>query len=147
MKSKKNETNNSAIRFFIDLAKIQAIANRRFDSSLGGLGFNEFIILQYLSQAEKERMRRIDLAEKIGLTASGVTRLLLPMEKIGLVRKEVNKDDARSSWVIIAPGGKRKLDEGMERAEILMEEIISDKNKIKLKAMSEIITEIIKEIK
>jgi DNA-binding MarR family transcriptional regulator len=82
---------------------------------------NEFIILGELSQAEG-KLRRIDLAERIGLTASGVTRLLLPMEKIGLVRREANKDDARSSLVVLASGGKRKLEEALTRAEEFCED-------------------------
>ena len=69
------------------------------------------------------------------------------MEKVGLVKKEVNKDDARSSWVIIAPGGKRRLAEGLERAEFLVDEIISDKNKSKIRELSEVITQITKEIR
>jgi len=138
---------NQTIGFFIELAKIQAIASRRFDNGLGGLGFNEFIILHHLSLAENERMRRIDLAEKIGLTASGVTRILLPMEKVGLVKKEVNKDDARSSLVIIAPGGRRRLTEALERAEFLVDEIISDKNRIKIKELSNILIELSKEMR
>jgi len=138
---------NQTIGFFIELAKIQAIASRRFDNGLGGLGFSEFIILHHLSLAENERMRRIDLAEKIGLTASGVTRILLPMEKVGLVKKEVNKDDARSSLVIIAPGGRRRLTEALERAEFLVDEIISDKNRIKIKELSNILIELSKEMR
>lgn len=138
---------NQTMLFFIELAKIQAIASRRFDNSLGGLGFNEFIILHHLSQAENEKMRRIDLADKLGLTASGVTRILLPMEKVGLVKKEVNKDDARSSLVIIAPGGKRRLAEGWERAEFLVEEFILDKNKAKVRELLKAIVEISHQIK
>ena len=44
-------------------------------------------------------MRRIDLAERIGLSASGVTRLVNPMEKNHLVEKEINPRDARVSLV------------------------------------------------
>ncbi|MFA6183604.1 MAG: MarR family winged helix-turn-helix transcriptional regulator [Parcubacteria group bacterium] len=138
---------NPSVKFFIDLAKVQAISSRRFDNSLGGLGFNEFIILYHLSQAENEKMRRIDLADKIGLTASGVTRILLPMEKVGLIKKEVNKDDARSSLVIIASGGKRRLLEGLERSELLVEEIISSKNKSKIKQSLKFLTELSKDIR
>lgn len=112
------------VKLFLDLAKIQAILTRRFDNGLGGLGFNEFIILFQLSLAEKESLRRIDLAEKIGLTASGVTRLLLPMEKVGLVTSGASGSDARVRSVKLAPGGKRKLSEAMERAEFLAEEIL-----------------------
>ncbi|MBP9718797.1 winged helix-turn-helix transcriptional regulator [Candidatus Gracilibacteria bacterium] len=110
---------SSALQFFIELAKTQAVVARRFDCGLGGLGFSEFVILHHLQQAKGEKMRRIDLAEKIGLTASGVTRLLAPMEKIGLVKRESNELDARVSYVAIAPGGKRKLTEALEDAEDL----------------------------
>lgn len=117
-----SDRNNIAIQFFFNLSKAYAIANRRFDNSLGGLGFNELIILYHLDQAENKRLRRIDLAEKIGLTASGVTRILLPMEKVGYVKKEMNKEDARVSLVLLAPGGKCRLEEAKERMQFLIEE-------------------------
>ena len=115
---------NSPIEFCLDIAKFQTVLSRRLDSVLGGLGFNELIILYHLSRSEGQKMRRIDLANKVGLTASGVTRLLLPMEKIGLVKKEANERDARVSLVKLAPGGKTKLEEGLERLEVFCEELI-----------------------
>lgn len=118
-------------QFILDIARFQTILSRRLDARLNGIGLNEFIILYHLSLAENGKMRRIDLADKIGLTASGVTRLLLPMEKIGLIKKESDKNDARVSYVVIAPGGKTKLEEGLERLEIFCEEIIpADKRKM-----------------
>ena len=108
----------------MQLAKVQMIISRRFDGRLNGLSLNEFIVLLALSAAHDEKLRRVDLAEKVGLTASGVTRLLLPMEKIGLVKKIVNKDDARSTYVALASGGKKKLAEAMERAEDFCEEVL-----------------------
>lgn len=56
-------------------------------------------------------MRRIDLAEKVGLSASGVTRMLLPMEKIGLICKEEGARDARVSLVRLSDAGLRVLAE------------------------------------
>src|SRR5947207_15424264 len=82
---------SSQLNFLLNLATAQAKMARRFDGRLGGfhgLGQNDFRILYYLSQADGEKMRRIDLAEKLGLTASGITRLLMPMEKIGLIKRE-----------------------------------------------------------
>lgn len=84
---------------------------------LGGIGLSDFIVLHHLSLAEGQKMRRTDIAEKVGLTASGVTRLLLPMEKIGLVSREPHPTDARSSFVVLAPGGKTKHLEALERLE------------------------------
>ncbi len=112
------------VKFFIDLARIEAVMSRRFDHALGGLGWNEFIILYNLSQAEGGSLRRIGLAEKIGLTASGVTRILFPMERVGYVKRQANEEDARSSLVLMAPAGREKLSEAIERAELLVDDII-----------------------
>ena len=60
-------------------------------------------------------MRRIELAESIGLSASGITRLLLPMEKIGLVTKEVNPRDARVSLVKLTKTGKQMFNDSEKR--------------------------------
>lgn len=69
-------------------------------------------------------MRRVDLADAIGITSSGITRLLLPMEKIGLVRREAHDGDARVSYVVIARGGETKYREALERAEEYFADII-----------------------
>jgi DNA-binding MarR family transcriptional regulator len=138
--------NNQTLQFFLNSAKFQTKLSRRLDSKLGGLGFNEFIILYRLNEAEKEKMRRIDLADSIGLTASGITRLLLPMEKVGLIKKEANPQDARSSYVVLAAGGKRKLTEALERLEIFGEEIIPATEVKKVEEISKLLAEISKNI-
>lgn len=133
---------NTSIEFCFNIAKFQTELSRRLDAKLNGLGFSEFIILYHLSQAEGQKMRRIDLAEKIGLTASGITRLLLPMEKIGLIKKEANEHDARVSFVVLASGGKTKLEEGLERMEIFCEQIIPDNKIKKITELSDLLIEI-----
>jgi DNA-binding MarR family transcriptional regulator len=128
---------SKALDFFMQMAKVHTVMSRRFDGRLGGLGWSEFIILYRLSCSQDEKMRRIDLAEAVGLTASGVTRLLLPMEKIGLVKKETNEHDARVSMVKLASGGKRKLDEAMERAEAYIEDIVPN---VKMKDIEDFVS-------
>lgn len=130
------------MEFIMELSKTQAILARRFDSGLGGLGLNEFTILYTLNVASEGKMRRIDLANKIGLTASGITRLLLPMEKIGLVKGGESEKDARARYIMIAPGGKRKLDEAIERMDFILDELIPAGKRNKLKGMSGFISEI-----
>ena len=137
---------NQSIEFCFNIAKFQTELSRRLDAKLNGLGFSEFIILYHLSQSEGQKMRRIDLAEKIGLTASGITRLLLPMEKIGLIKKEANEHDARVSFVVLASGGKTKLEEGLERMEIFCEEIIPDNKIKKIEELSGLLNELGKNI-
>ena len=121
-------TASNKLAFFLALAKAKTVITRRFDNRLSfhGLGFSDFLILYYLSLAPGEKMRRIDLAEAIGLTPSGVTRLLLPMEKIGLIKREETTHDARVSYVALAKGGKRLLDESRESVEVLAKDLLSD---------------------
>jgi len=136
------DTINPSVRFFIDLGKTQSILSHRFDRGLSGIGFSEFLLLFYLSRAEDQKMRRVDLAAKIGMTPSGVTRLLLPMEKIGLVRSGPAKKDARVRFVLLAPGGKQKLSEAIERLEIFAQDIIPSAIKKDIEALSATLTEI-----
>ena len=129
------------LTLFLTLAKAQAIAARRFSNALSqwGLGLNEFTILLHLAQAPNETMRRIDLAEKIGLTASGITRLLAPMEKIGLIKREVNARDARVSLVALAPSGKRIIAESVETAEWIADEWVQTHSAKKIKDSTDIL--------
>ncbi len=127
------------LKFFLRLARVQAIVARSFDRSLGvGIGFTDFVILYYLSEAPDEKMRRIDLAEKVALSASGITRLLLPMEKIGLVKREASTSDARVSYVKLAQGGKRLLQESLEKAELISAEFLPSTKVQKMDEISDI---------
>jgi DNA-binding MarR family transcriptional regulator len=62
-------------------------------------------LLRHLNLAPGGRLRRVDLAECLGLTASAVTRALIPLEKIGLVGRESDPRDARVGFAIITPTG------------------------------------------
>lgn len=127
---------NGAIEFFIELGRIEAVLRRRLDGNLGGISFQEFVILYHLSEAAEQQMRRIDLAEKVGLTASGITRLLLPMEKIGLVKRLASKGDARVSLVALAKGGREYLQESIKRLDELSEEYFDSIEQKKLGELS-----------
>lgn len=124
------ENVSSSLKIFINLSKILTENSRRFNGGLDGLGFNEFVILFHLAQAPDQKLRRIDLADKVGLTASGVTRILAPMEKIGLISKEATARDARVSFVAITASGKRNLSETLEKTQPFFEDIFPP-NKIK----------------
>jgi len=129
-----------ALQLFLTLSKTQAVLTRRFDGGLRGLGFSEFLILYQLNDAPGNTLRRIDLAEKIGLTASGVTRLLAPMERTGLVKKQIYAEDARVSFVFLTPAGKKRLSETLDTAELLVEDILPPTKIKKIKEIAEFLT-------
>ena len=134
-----------ALVFVLDITKIQTTINKKFDSMLSnhGLSFNDFIILHHLTHAHGQKLRRIDLAEQIGVTASGVTRMLLPMEKIGLVSREANERDARVSYVVLAAGGKRLYEEALNTAGYAADAIFPASKVKKIEKASEMLYEII----
>jgi len=87
---------------------ISTLLNKKVDSCLSvhGLSFTEFIIMHKLHNAPGGASSRITLADSIGLTGSGVTRLLAPMTKHNIVLKTVNSRDARQSLVGLTSTGK-----------------------------------------
>ncbi|MFT4938831.1 MAG: DNA-binding MarR family transcriptional regulator [Paraglaciecola sp.] len=99
--------NTPAMSLLIKLMSLHAHLLKKIDNNMSahGISFTEFLVMHYLKDAPGKTMRRIELAESIGLTASGVTRLLMPMEKIGLVTKESNPRDARVSLVKLTAAG------------------------------------------
>ena len=74
-----------------------------------GLTLNDYEVLLHLAHAEGERLRRVDLAERVVLTASGITRLLEGLERSGYVKKETCASDARVSYAKLTGAGKAKL--------------------------------------
>lgn len=131
-----------SLKVFINLSKILTENSRRFNGGLDGLGFNEFVILLHINQSSDKKIRRIDLAEKMGLTASGVTRILAPMEKIGLIKKETAQRDARVSFVAITPAGQRNLTETLEKTQLFFEEIFPPEKLKNIKDLSALLIEL-----
>ena len=74
-----------------------------------GLTLNDYEVLLHLSHADGGMMRRVDLAEQILLTASGITRLLEGLERWGYVCKETCDSDARVSYAKLTDAGAAKL--------------------------------------
>ena len=74
-----------------------------------GLTLNDYEVLLHLAHAEGERLRRVDLAERVVLTASGITRLLEGLERSRYVKKETCASDARVSYAKLTGAGKAKL--------------------------------------
>jgi DNA-binding MarR family transcriptional regulator len=131
--------------FCLRLAKAHATLVRRFDRRLGtlhGLSLGDFILLLNLSTAPGGKLRRIDLAEKLGLSASAVTRSLIPLERIGLVTRQRDLRDARVGYALLTKAGQRVLQESISSAEVVSEDAIPEKNSPRLRSLSELLSQI-----
>jgi len=100
---------NSQGALFLQFVQLGNRMLKKMDGQLSfhGVSFTEYQVLHQLSKAERETMTRIELARSVGLSASGVTRLIAPMEKLGLVEKESHPRDARISLVKLSKAGKK----------------------------------------
>jgi DNA-binding MarR family transcriptional regulator len=87
---------------------------KRLDSSLGsirGISFAEYRLMRALSDAPSSWASRVDLAHAVGLTPSGVTRALRPMEKLGLISTAKSKRDARLALASLTPAGQELIED------------------------------------
>ena len=120
-------TLTDSTEFCLRLARAHAVLLRRFDNALGsqhGISFGDFQLLNHLARAPGGRLRRVDLAERVGLTASGVTRTLLPLEKIGLVTRQPDPRDARVGFAAITPVGHEMVDNASAVVELVSREAV-----------------------
>jgi DNA-binding MarR family transcriptional regulator len=104
----------------LDLALARAVVVKEVDADLGtfhGLSLSDFAILRELGSAPGQRLRRADLADRLGVTPSGLARQLAPLERIGLVGRESHARDARLALVVLTDTGARVLDEAQPTAE------------------------------
>ena len=103
---------DQALSAWVGLLRGHAALTRALNADLvtdHGLTLNDYEVLLRLSRAPERKMRRVDLAEQVVLTASGITRLLEGLERAGFVRKETCASDARVSYAKVTGAGVEKL--------------------------------------
>lgn len=101
------------LRFLRAHAAITRELSSRLEA-LHDLTLSDFDVLVQLYFAEGRRMRRIDIARSVLLTASGITRLLDGLESCGLVAKERCASDARVAYAVLTEAGVKKIEAARE---------------------------------
>lgn len=99
---------------FAALIRAHASVTRRLNVQLAadhGLTINDYEVLLHLARAPDRRLRRVDLAERVLLTASGITRLLDGLEAAGLVERAACTADRRVVYAVLTDAGLAKLRE------------------------------------
>lgn len=99
---------------FGNLLGAHAALTRELNAALvasHGLTINDYGCLLLLSRGGEQGMRRIDLANELQLSPSGITRLLDRLESQGLVGKGECKEDARVSYAVLTDAGLAKIRE------------------------------------
>jgi DNA-binding MarR family transcriptional regulator len=102
----------SAVESFVRLVRGHAAVTRAMNARLvadHGLTINQYEALLHLARADGRRMRRVDLAERLVLTASGVTRMLDGLEQAGYVDRDACASDRRVTYAVLTETGLEKL--------------------------------------
>jgi DNA-binding MarR family transcriptional regulator len=75
-----------------------------------GLTLGDYQVLVYLSEAPDRSMRMCDLADRLQLSPSGLTRRLDGLVKAGFVTREPSIDDRRVMLATLTPAGFAALE-------------------------------------
>ena len=100
-----------ALRAWAQLLRGHAATTRLLGAELQehGLTINDYEALLLLSQAEGGRLKRVELARRLVLTPSGVTRLLEGLESAGLVERAACPADLRVVYAQLTELGRERL--------------------------------------
>jgi DNA-binding MarR family transcriptional regulator len=104
---------SKALHVWVRLLRGHAASRRVLTAQLlneHDLSVNGYEALLLLAKSEGNHMRRVDLADGLQLTASGVTRLLDGLEKQGMVAKKTCDSDARVTYAVLTREGRAKLE-------------------------------------
>jgi DNA-binding MarR family transcriptional regulator len=100
------------VQAWAQLLRAHAALTRRFSAELlneHGLTLNDYEVLLHLAHAPERRLRRVDLAERVLLTPSGITRLLGGLERAGYVERAGCQSGARVTYAVLTDEGYDKL--------------------------------------
>ena len=95
-----------------NLLHAHALLVRRMDEELaaaGVLSMEAYDVLHTLGTAPAERLRLSDLADRVVLTRSGITRLADRLERQGLLRRESCPTDRRACYAVLTDHGRAEL--------------------------------------
>jgi len=102
-----------AVRAWTNLLRAHATATRLLNADLQaqhGLTINDYEALYVLAHAEERRLKRVELARRLLLTPSGVTRLLEGLERAGLVERVACPVDLRVAYAQLTDAGAERLE-------------------------------------
>jgi DNA-binding MarR family transcriptional regulator len=105
---------SKAVGAFASLLRAYAASTRLLSSQLTadhGLTISDYEVLLRLARASDRRMRRVDLAEQVLLSPSGITRLLEGLERSGYVSRGACDADRRVVYAVLTDEGLDKLRE------------------------------------
>jgi DNA-binding MarR family transcriptional regulator len=114
LSSQVSELQGIELEAWVNFLRAHAAVTRQFNAELlatHGLTINDFDVLASLARAPERALKRVDLAERVLLTPSGITRLLKGLQGAGYVCNRSCEEDARVTYAVLTDEGYEKLRE------------------------------------
>ncbi|GAA1535538.1 MarR family transcriptional regulator [Actinomadura kijaniata] len=92
--------------------RAQAQISRRLQADLladHDLALGSYDVLMHLGESPDGRLRMNDLADRVLLSRSGLTRLVDRLQREGLVDRQSCTSDARGLYAVLTPAGRARL--------------------------------------
>ena len=121
---------DAALDTMLRLSRTTTRVVRQVDRSLGsmhGLGLSDLALLLELQASPDGRVRRVELAERLGVTPSGIARQLGPLERIGVVTRESHPKDARLALAVLTPAGDTLATDAAATARHAAQQVFDDR--------------------
>jgi DNA-binding MarR family transcriptional regulator len=111
--------------FDLSLARTKLARDVDHPLSAHGISLADLAILRELRREADGKLRRSELAQRLGITPSGVARQVAPLERMGLVDRESHERDARLALVVLTETGKQIVDDALRTAEAAAERALA----------------------
>ena len=83
---------------------VEMIERRFADADLPPFGWYD--VMWGLERADNQKLRMSELADKVVLSRSNLTRLIDRLEEAGLVKRERSEEDRRGAFAVLTDDGK-----------------------------------------
>lgn len=119
-----------AVAAFARLLRAHAALTRELNAQLvadHGLTINDYEVLLQLASAPERRMKRVELANSVVLTPSGITRLLDGLEEARLVDRATCDGDRRVTYAVLTDEGAARLQEASAGHLVAIQALFADR--------------------
>jgi Transcriptional regulators len=101
--------------------RLAAVLQRRH-----GLGLSEYRALGHLTAAASGELRMQELADRIGLNQSSVTRLASRLNAAGFTYRDVCPDDKRGIYLVLTGAGRTRYTEARSTYQRALIEVLDE---------------------
>ena len=104
--------NDQGLEAWRTFVRAHAAALKRLEAEMQaevGLSLACYDVLLHLARAPRRKLRMQELADRVLLTQSGVSRLVDRLEAAGLVQREASSSDRRVTYAGLTEAGRRVM--------------------------------------